>query len=232
MTMEVNLLGTHQVLQAAVDEQVERFIHFSTSEVYGPFVHKGKESDLTAVGSPGEARWAYGASKLASEHLAFAYWREYGLPVVIVRPFNIYGPRQVGEGAIRAMVLRALAHQPITLYNDGTQIRAWCFVEDFIDGVLRCLERPEAVGQVFNLGNPQGTMTNLELARMVRRLADSNSEIVFQEHPGPEVEIRVPSIEKPGELLGYVPQVSLEDGIQRTVTWYRDHVALVSVGRL
>lgn len=229
MTMEVNLLGTHEVLQAALDERVERFIHFSTSEVYGPFVHKGKESDLTTVGAPGEARWVYGASKLASEHLAFAYWKERGLPVAVVRPFNIYGPRQVGEGAIRTMVLRALAQQPITLYNDGTQIRAWCFIEDFIGGVLQCLERPKAVGQIFNLGNPQGTTTNLELARMIRRLAESSSEIVFQEHPGPEVEVRVPSIEKSGELLGYVPRVSLEDGIQRTVAWYREHVALEPV---
>ena len=94
------------------------------------------------------------------------------------------------------MVLQALQHAPITLYNDGTQIRAWCFVEDFVDGVLRCAERPEAVGHAFNLGNPQGTITNFELANMIIRLTNSKSTIVFKPHPGPEVDLRVPSIEK------------------------------------
>ena len=150
------MLGTHQVVKAALDVGVERFVEFSTSEVYGPFIHKGKEDDLTTIGPIGESRWIYAASKLASEHLSYAHYKEDGLPLAIVRPFNVYGPRQVGDGAIRGMVLQALQHAPITLYNDGTQIRAWCFVEDFVDGVLRCAERPEAIGQAFNLGNPQG----------------------------------------------------------------------------
>lgn len=223
-TMEVNLLGTQHVLRAAIETEVERFIHFSTSEVYGPFIHKGTERDLNTIGPLGERRWIYAASKLASEHLAFAYSKEHGLPLVIVRPFNIYGPRQVGEGAIRGMILRALGHQPIVVYNDGTQIRSWCFIDDFVSGILACLESPRALGHVFNLGNPQGTITNLELARMVGRLAGSRSEVVFQEHPGPEVEVRVPSIEKAVELLGYAPLVSLEEGILQTIPWYRDHL--------
>ena len=100
-------------------------------------------------------------------------------------PFNVYGPRQVGDGAIRGMVVQALQNLPITLYNDGTQIRSWCFISDFVDGVLRCAERPEAIGHAFNLGNPQGTVTNFELANMIIRLTNSKSEIVFKPHPGP-----------------------------------------------
>ena len=169
-TMEVNLLGTHQVVKAALDVGVERFVEFSTSEVYGPFIHKGKEDDLTTIGPIGESRWVYAASKLASEHLSYAHYKEDGLPLAIVRPFNVYGPRQVGDGAIRGMIIQALQHAPITLYNDGTQIRAWCYVDDFVDGVLRCAEQPEAIGQAFNLGNPQGTITNFELANMIIRL--------------------------------------------------------------
>ena len=92
-------------------ERVERFIEFSTSEVYGPFIHKGKEDDLTTIGPVGENRWVYAASKLASEHLSFAHHKEDGLPLAIVRPFNVYGPRQVGDGAIRGMVLQALQHR-------------------------------------------------------------------------------------------------------------------------
>src|SRR3989442_1224237 len=98
-TMEVNMLGTNQVVRAALAARVERFVEFSTSEVYGPFIHKGKEDDLTTIGPVGENRWVYAASKLASEHLSFAHYKEDGLPLVIVRPFNVYGPRQVGEGA-------------------------------------------------------------------------------------------------------------------------------------
>jgi nucleoside-diphosphate-sugar epimerase len=224
-TMEVNLLGTNQVVRAALAERVERFVEFSTSEVYGPFIHKGKEDDLSTIGPVGENRWVYAASKLASEHLSYAHYKEDKLPLTIVRPFNVYGPRQVGDGAIRAMVLQALQDAPITLYNDGTQIRAWCFVEDFVDGVLRCTERPEAIGQAFNLGNPQGTITNFELANMIIRLTNSRSEIVFRPHPGPEIDLRVPSIEKATTLLGFKPVVPLEAGISLTIAWYAEHAA-------
>ena len=142
-----------------------------------------------------------------------------------MRPFNVYGPRQVGDGAIRGMTLGALQNAPITLYNDGTQIRAWCFVEDFVDGVLRCVEQPEAIGNAFNIGNQQGTITNFELANMIIRLTNSKSEIVFKPHPGPEVDLRVPSIEKAMLMLGYQPKISLEAGISRTIPWYAAHMA-------
>jgi UDP-glucose 4-epimerase len=223
-TMEVNLLGTNQVVKAAIDVGVERFVEFSTSEVYGPFIHKGKEDDPSTIGPVGENRWVYAASKLASEHLSYAHYKEDKLPLVIVRPFNVYGPRQVGDGAVRGMVLQALQGEPITIYNDGTQIRAWCFISDFTDGVLRCAQRPEAVGQAFNLGNPQGTVTNLELANMIIRLTDSRSPIIFRPHPGPEVDLRVPSIEKAMAMLDYRPTVSLESGVRQAIAWYAQHL--------
>ena len=227
-TMEVNMLGTHQVVKAALDVGVERFVEFSTSEVYGPFIHKGREEDPTTIGPIGESRWVYAASKLASEHLSYAHYREDNLPLAIVRPFNVYGPRQVGDGAIRGIVLQALQNLPITLYNDGTQIRSWCYVDDFVAGVLMCTENPAAVGQAFNLGNPQGTATNFELANMIIRLTNSKSEIVFKPHPGPEVDLRVPSIEKAARLLGFKPTISLEGGISRTIPWYAEHMAAVT----
>ncbi len=230
-TMEVNMLGTHQVVKAALEVGVERFVEFSTSEVYGPFIHKGKEDDMATIGPINESRWVYAASKLASEHLSYAHYKEDGLPLAIVRPFNVYGPRQVGDGAIRGIILQAIRNLPITLYNDGTQIRAWCYVDDFVDGVLRCAEKKEAVGHAFNLGNPQGTATNFELANMIIRLTQSTSEIVFKPHPGPEVDLRVPSIEKAAALLGYKPSISLEAGISRTIPWYREHLVPLTVDR-
>ena len=170
----------------------------------------------------------YAASKLASEHLSYAHYREDKLPLAIVRPFNVYGPRQVGDGAIRGMTLQALKNLPITLYNDGTQIRSWCFVSDFVDGVLRCCENPAAIGHAFNIGNPQGTATNFELANLIIRLTNSKSEIVFKPHPGPEVELRVPAIEKAMTLLGYRPTVSLESGVSQAITWYRENYDAVA----
>jgi len=224
-TMEVNFLGTNSVIHAALSARVERFVDFSTSEVYGAFVHNAKESEPTALGSVGEARWVYAASKLASEHLSYAHHLESGLPLAIVRPFNVYGPRQVGDGAVRGIILQALKNDPVVLYNDGTQIRAWCFVDDFVDGVLACAEKPEAIGQVFNLGNPQGTITNLELTRMILRLTGSRSEVTFRPHPGAEIELRVPSIHKAAAMLGFAPTVSLEQGITRTIEWYAQNLA-------
>jgi nucleoside-diphosphate-sugar epimerase len=222
-TMEVNMLGTHQVVKASLETGVERFVEFSTSEVYGAFIHKGKEDDFTPIGPIGESRWVYAASKLASEHLSYAHYREDKLPLTIIRPFNVYGPRQVGDGAIRGMTLQALRDLPITLYNDGTQIRSWCFVSDFVDGVLRCAENPAAIGQAFNIGNPQGTATNFELANLIIRLTNSKSTIVFKPHPGPEVELRVPAIEKAMTMLDYRPTVSLETGVSQAITWYREN---------
>ena len=227
-TMEVNLLGTHQVVKAALATGVERFVEFSTSEVYGAFIHKGKEDDFTPIGPIGESRWVYAASKLASEHLSYAHYREDGLPLTIIRPFNVYGPRQVGDGAIRGITLQALRNLPITLYNDGTQIRSWCFVSDFIDGVLRCTENPAAIGHAFNIGNPQGTATNFELANLIIRLTNSKSEIIFKPHPGPEVDLRVPSIEKAMSMLAFKPTVSLEAGVRQAIDWYRENYDAVS----
>ncbi len=221
MTMKVNFLGTYNVLEAAVKNKIKKMINFSTSEVYGPFIYKGKEDDLTSQGNAKEARWIYAVSKLAGEHLAHSYQKEFGLGVVTVRPFNIYGPRQIGEGAIQAMILGCLKEHKVILYNDGTQIRTWCYIDDFIDAVMLCLAKEKAVGEIFNIGNPQGTITNLKLAEIIARLTNSHPKIIFKRHPGPEVEMRVPDIGKAKRLLGFNPRISLEEGIMRTIEWYK-----------
>jgi len=225
-TIRVNTLGTSNFLEAIKNEKVDRFIDFSTSEVYGPFMYKESESSMTTQGPVHENRWAYSVSKLASEYLTYSYYQEYKLPIVIVRPFNIYGSRQTGEGAVQRMIINALAQKPITLYGDGTQIRTWCHVDDFVDAIMMCLEKKAAVGQIFNLGNPKGATTNIRLAEMIKRLAGSRSQIIFKPHPGPEVEVRVPTIALARKLLGFDPKVSLEEGIVKTIAWYRKHKEL------
>ena len=224
LTMKVNFLGSYHALEAAVRNGVKRFVDFSTSEVYGPFVYRGKETDETTLGQVGEKRWVYAVSKLASEHFAHCYAEEYGLAVTSVRPFNVYGPRQIGEGAVQQMVRRALRGEDITVFNDGTQIRSWCYVTDFVGGLKNALSHEEAVGEVFNLGNPQATITVLGLAQTIIRMTGSRSGIVFKPHPGPEVEMRVPDISKARKLLGYEPTVGLEEGLGHCIEWDREHL--------
>ncbi|MCS6885839.1 MAG: NAD-dependent epimerase/dehydratase family protein [Acidobacteriota bacterium] len=220
-TFRVNLLGTANVCEAVYEVGgCERLIDFSSSEVFGQVAFRLSEADPTTIGAVGEQRWNYAISKLAAEHLTHAYFKEYGVPTVSVRPFNIYGPGQVGEGALQRFVLAALAGSPMKIFGDGSQIRSWCFVDDFVDCILLCLERPEAVGQVFNIGNPQATVTVLGLAETIKRLLKSESAIEFVSRKGVDVELRVPNIDKARALLGFEPRVGLEAGILRTAEWY------------
>jgi UDP-glucose 4-epimerase len=223
-TMEVNMLGTANMLRAAHANGItDRVIDFSTSEVFGSMAYRVTESMQTVAGSAGEARWVYAVSKLAGEHLAHAYFREYGLPVVTLRPFNVYGPGQTGEGALQIFIRRALKNEPITIYGDGTQIRAWCYVDDMVDGLMRALENPRAIGESFNIGNARAVTTVFGLAETVCRVLGSQSEILFREPLSADIELRIPETRKAEELLGFKAKIDLEEGIRRTAEWYRTH---------
>lgn len=221
MTMKVPLLGTYHALEAAMKHKVERFVDFSTSEVFGSYAFRVQEADVTSLGAVGEARWTYAVSKLATEHLAHNYYKEFGLPAVSIRPFNIYGPRQVGAGAIHEFVVRALRGEDLVVHNDGSQIRAWCYIDDIVDGVLLSMTKDEAIGHAFNIGNPRGTITVYSLAREIVRLTKSSSKVRLELMDRADVELRVPSITKARELLGYDPKVELEEGLLRTIEWYK-----------
>lgn len=225
-TMRVAILGTYNMLEAARQQpRLERFVDFSTSEVFGAYAYNVREADLTSLGAVGEARWTYAVSKLATEHLAHNYHKQFRIPAVSVRPFNIYGPGQIGEGAIHRFIVQALRDEDITIHNDGSQIRAWCYVDDMAAGLLACLERDEAVGQAFNIGNPRSVVTIYNLAMQIVRLSGSRSKIAFVPWDQTDVELRIPNIEKARRLLGYEPQVDLEAGLQRTIQWYRTKAA-------
>lgn len=223
-TMRVNMLGTANVLEAAYRNHVaDRIVDFSTSEVFGSMAFKPVETDNTVAGSAGEARWTYAVSKLAGEHLAKAYHAEYGLPTVTVRPFNVYGPGQTGESAMQIFIKKALKGEDLNIYGDGSQIRAWCYVDDFIDGLLRCLEDPQAIGESFNIGNARAVITIYGLAQAVCRILNSPSKIVFYPPLSADIEIRVPGVEKIQRVLGFKAQVDLDEGILRTAAWFRRH---------
>lgn len=201
-TMQVNMIGTANALEAAKANGIkDRFIDFSTSEVFGSMAFKSSESDQTVAGSAGEARWTYAVSKLAGEHLAHAYYKQHKLPVVTVRPFNVYGPGQTGEGAIQIFIRKALKNEEIHIDGDGSQIRAWCFVDDFVDCLIRCVENPKAIGESFNIGNARAVITILGLAQLVCRVLKSDSKIVFDPPLSADIAIRIPSVEKTKEIL-------------------------------
>jgi nucleoside-diphosphate-sugar epimerase len=226
LTMEIGLEGTMNALRASLETGgVKRFVDFSTSEVFGSYAFRVREADVTSLGAVGEARWTYAVSKLATEHLAHNYWKQHGLPTCSIRPFNIYGPGQVGEGAIHAFVVRALENEPIHIHNEGDQIRSWCYIDDIVEAILLALERDEAVGQAFNVGNPRSTITIYQLARLVSQLARSSSKIEFVKWDFPDVELRIPDVRKAEKLLGFRAEIDLEDGLARTIAWYRGRLA-------
>ncbi|MEE2756442.1 MAG: NAD-dependent epimerase/dehydratase family protein [Myxococcota bacterium] len=227
LTMRVSLLGTINALQSAyASGRCTRFVDFSTSEVFGKYAYKVAEGDATSLGAVGEARWTYAVSKLATEHLALSYYKQFGLPTVSIRPFNIFGPRQVGEGAVHHFINRAIRDETLTIHGDGSQIRSWCYIDDIVDGVLATLENDAAVGHAFNIGNPRSTLTIYHLAKLIVQLADSKSDVAFQEMNRADVELRIPNIDKARELLGYTPKVNLDEALKRTIAWYRKQKAL------
>ncbi|MBL7810786.1 MAG: NAD-dependent epimerase/dehydratase family protein [Bacteroidetes bacterium] len=228
-TMRVNMIGTANALEAArVNGISDRFVDFSTSEVFGPMAFKVTEDEQTVSGSAGEGRWTYAVSKLAGEHLAHAYFKQYGLPVVTVRPFNVYGPGQTGEGAIQLFISRALRNEEIKIYGDGAQIRAWCFVDDFVECLFQCIENPKAIGHSFNIGNARAVITILGLAQAVCRVLGSSSPINYYPALSADIAIRIPSVDKTDEILGFKAKVDLEEGILRTAEWMKSQMTAQS----
>jgi UDP-glucose 4-epimerase len=224
-TLDVNYIGSSNLLKAvSLNSSCERLIFFSTSEVFGSGAFGVVENGNSVLQSIQDARWCYCLSKLAAEHLAFAYFREKGLPVVVIRPFNIFGPRRVGENVICRFILAALQNKDLTVYGDGTQIRAWCYIDDFCEAVLKSMEFDNAVGEAFNIGNPRNTVTAYELAKKIILSCDSKSQIVFESPDFADIDIRVPNTSKARDILGYVPKVELEEGLLRTIEWFKEHL--------
>jgi UDP-glucose 4-epimerase len=224
-TMRVNMIGSANVLEAAAKlDDCQRVVCFSTSEVFGQHAFRSSEIDPTVFGSVGEARWTYAVSKLAEEHLAIAYHTEHALPVTVVRPFNVYGPGQVGEGALRTFIERSVQNLPIEIHGDGTQIRAWCYVDDMVRGVLLALTHPAAVGESFNIGNQRAVTTIYGLANTVVRITDSSSKISFVRKDYADVELRVPSVGKARDLIGFEAEVDLDEGIANTAAFVRQRL--------
>ena len=139
----------------------------------------------------------------------------------MVRPFNVYGPRQVGEGALKIFIQQALKNETLRIHGDGTQIRAWCYVDDMVDGVLLAMIHPKAVGESFNIGNQRSIETIFGLANTVVRVLGSSSKIEFVRKDYADVELRIPAVAKARDLLGFEAKVNLDEGIANTAEFFR-----------
>ncbi len=205
-------------------DDIHRFVYFSTSEVMGMNAFRAHEESNATIGPVSEARWTYSIAKLAGEHLVYCYHREMGLPTVTVRPFNVFGPLRLGDHAMLRFILAAMRGEPLEVHGDGNQIRSWCFIDDFIDALIRTIALPDAVGETFNIGNSRNTLTIYDLARRVIETLDSDSRVNFVDIDFSDIDVRVPRVRKAGELLGFQPRVELQEAIERTAAWYREHL--------
>jgi UDP-glucose 4-epimerase len=227
-TIETNVHGTEVVLKHANKKKKLVFIA-STSEVYGKNLDVPFREDADLVmGATVKHRWAYACSKAIDEFLALAYWKERGLPVVVVRFFNTVGPKQTGQyGMVLPNFARqALAGEPITVFGDGTQSRSFTYVSDVVACLLKLMKEKKAIGEVFNIGNRE-EVTILRLAEMVKAQAGSRSEIVFipydkaYEAGFEDMPRRVPDLTKIHKLVGYEPTVQLNETINKVLEYFR-----------
>jgi nucleoside-diphosphate-sugar epimerase len=224
-TIDVIVIGTSNILRAVEQSRrVGRLVYLSTSEVFGSNSFRAHENSHPTLGPVTEARWTYSIAKLAGEHLVHSYNVETGLPTVIIRPFNIFGPKRLGDHAMLRFIVNALLNRDLSVHGDGSQIRSWCYIDDFCDGLLAALTRKEAIGEDFNLGCARNTLTIYDLAQRVIRLCDSSSRIRFTEASFADIDIRVPRLDKAKRLLEYAPRYELEEAIARTIEWYRQHL--------
>jgi dTDP-glucose 4,6-dehydratase len=223
-TLKVGALGTHKALGLA-KEKGATFLLASTSEVYGdPLVHPQREEYWGNV-NPVGPRGVYDEAKRFAEALTMAYHRFHGLGTRIARIFNVFGPRmRIKDGrAIPTFITQALSGEPITVFGDGSQTRSFCFIEDMVEGIWRLMR--SKVTDPVNLGNPQ-EMSVLELAKKIISLSGSQSQIVFRQLPVDDPRVRQPDIARARTLLGWEPAIDLEEGLSRTIPWFREKLRL------
>ncbi len=221
-TLKVGSLGTHNALGLAKDKGAKFFLA-STSEVYGDPLVRPQKEDYWGNVNPIGPRGVYDEAKRFAEAMTMAYHRFHKLDTRIVRIFNTYGPRmRMKDGrVVPNFITQALKGEPLTAYGQGNQTRSFCYVDDLVRGIHRLLEVDHHMP--VNLGNPH-EMTVLEFAKKIIELTGSSSEIVFNPLPQDDPQVRQPDITKARELLGWEPQVALEEGLKKTIEYFRERL--------
>lgn len=223
-TLLANSLGTYNLLELAKKTSA-KFLYVSSSEVYGdPAVSPQKEDYFGNV-NPNGVRSVYDEGKRFGEAITMNYVREYGLNARIIRIFNTYGPMmQPDDGRVVSnFITQAISGQPLTVYGSGQQTRSFCFVDDMVDGLILAMFSDKTKGEVINLGNPDERKI-LEFANLIKKLTGSSSEIVFEDLPTDDPKERKPDIVKAKELIGWQPKISIEQGLEKTVQYFKSVV--------
>jgi len=235
--IRTNIYGTDNLLQFALKVGAKRFVLASTSEVYGKNLNVSlKEESDRVLGATTIDRWCYASSKAIDEHICNAYFRRDGLPVTILRYFNVYGPRQETSdygGVVSIFISRVLQDKPPPIHGNGKQTRSFTYVADAIEGTLIAATEDRAVGETFNLGTPIETTIN-KLAELIVGLAGKSGKLRPQYVPYEEfygvwyedVPRRIPDISKAREILGFKPKYGLHEGLRKTISWYKQHLSL------
>ena len=220
-TLLASSTGTHNLVEIAKKNNA-KFLFASTSEVYGdPLEHPQKETYWGNVNSFGP-RSCYDEAKRFGEAVIYTYLNKYNVDARIIRIFNTYGPNmEINDGRVVSnFITQALQNKDITIYGDGFQTRSFCYVTDLVGGIVAAMEKDHTKGEVINLGNPD-ERTMKEIAEMVKRLTETSATIVFKARPADDPEKRKPDIGKAKELLGWEPTVALEDGLTKTVEYFK-----------
>lgn len=222
--MEINVIGTYNVLEAIKgNRNVRAFFDFSTSEIYGSNCFGAREDGDVKMENIFAKRWTYATSKIASEKFGMAYHWQHDVPFIGIRPFNVFGPGQVGEGVISYFLNNCIRNEAIKITGDGAQSRTYCYIDDFVAGIALLLEnRDQAIGASFNIGRATEICSVLTLAQLAQEVAGVSPGIEFVSHAGDDVMVRSPSIDKM-KSLGFSPAVDLKEGLRRTLEWYRLH---------
>ena len=219
-TIETNFLGIINLLHLA-KESGAIILQASTSEVYGDPTESPQRETYWGNVNPIGIRSCYDEGKRAAETLCFDYQRQYGLDARVIRIFNTYGPNMSpNDGRVVSnFIVQAIRGQDITIYGEGTQTRSFCYVSDLVEGIIRTLELKAPLDAPINIGNP-GTFTMLELANLVIKLCNSNSNIVFMPLPSDDPQQRKPDISRAKDILAWEPKIQIEEGLLKAIAYF------------
>jgi len=219
-TLLANSLGTYNLLELAKEKNA-KFLYTSSSEVYGDPAVSPQSEDYFGNVNPNGVRSVYDEGKRFGEAITMAYFRKYGLDIRIIRIFNTYGPKMADDGrAVPQFIASAIKNEPITVYGQGFQTRSLCYVTDMVDGIKLAMVSDKSKGKVINLGNPQ-ELTILNLAKIIKEMTNSKSEIIFEELPEDDPRKRKPDISEAKKLLNWEPKVDLEEGLTKTIEYFK-----------
>jgi len=227
-TLKVNLIGTYNVLECMVELGIRRMFDMSTSETFGTDAVEVDEETYQRIGPPQDKRWCYAGSKIGGEQLIFRYAEEYQWDATVIRPFNIYGPRQIGEGAIANFCRNVLDGKDLHIEGSGMAIRSWCYITDFVDALMAIFHKPHQGPECFNVGNPWAIASTVSLGEEVLRAAKDiyghapSSVIDFVPMDFTEIRVRYPKVNKMRDMYNWTPRVNLSEGVLETLKWFKE----------